>query len=230
MEIAEEFSDAGSPTGALGAVPINKRTADTTVIVQDQQTVVIGGLVREGQVTGITKIPVLGDIPVLGVLFRQQQKQTQKTNLLLIITPHIVREQNDLRRIFERKMQERQEFLDRYFVFAGDDWEPPKDYVRTNGLVEDIRQAHFEIEERIRLEEESAPGERKRHEPSDAIELPAVSSPSKGAAAPKAAPKPAPAPKKPAPRRPRRSRPRGSLDTPLEDNKMARSVVVERTE
>ncbi|RLB58555.1 MAG: type II secretion system protein GspD, partial [Deltaproteobacteria bacterium] len=83
MELSEEFSDAGSPTGALGAVPINKRTAETTVIVRDQQTVVIGGLVREGQINGSTKVPVLGDIPVLGFLFRQSTKQTQKTNLLL---------------------------------------------------------------------------------------------------------------------------------------------------
>jgi general secretion pathway protein D len=175
MEISEEFSDAGSPTGAIGAVPINKRTADTTVIVRDQQTVVIGGLVREGQVNGITKVPVLGDIPVLGALFRTTSKTTQKTNLLLVLTPHIVRDQSDLRRIFERKMQERQEFLDRYFIF--DDtmpWEPAADYARTNGMVEHIRQTQLAAAERDRLAAEIRPEGPKGHEPVQPVALPSV--------------------------------------------------------
>ncbi len=178
MEITEEFSDAGSPVGALGAVPINKRTADTTVIVRDQQTVVIGGLVREGQINGVTKVPVLGDIPVLGILFRTTKKQTQKTNLLLILTPHIVRNQDDLRRIFERKMQERQEFLDRYFVF--DDtlpWEPLPDYSRSNGLLEHIRQTQLSIEERALLAAKIRPSAPKSHEPVQPIALPSIASP-----------------------------------------------------
>jgi general secretion pathway protein D len=236
LEIEEEISERGASSGALGAVSITQRTASTTLVVDDQQTVVIGGLMRDAIVKSKDKIPVLGDLPVLGFLFRSSTTQTRKTNLLLVLTPYVIHDQSDLRRIFERKMQERQEFLDRYFVFAGDDWEPPKDYVRTNGLVEDIRQAHFEIEERLRLEAESAPKERRMHEPSEAIELPAVSTPggaapaSRPPAQPKAKPpsKPAPKPKPPA-RKPRRPR-RGSLDTPLENNKMARSVVVDRVE
>lgn len=197
MEIQEEFSDAGSPTGALGAVPINKRTANTTIIVEDQQTVVIGGLVRESQVNGETKIPVLGDIPVLGVLFRQSTKQTQKTNLLLILTPHIIRSQNDLRRIFERKMQERQEFLDRYFVFEESlPWEPAKDYSRTNGLLEHIRQTQLSLAERERLAESLQPLEEKVHEPVRPLQMPAMAQPkSSSTGAAKPAPKPAPRPR-----------------------------------
>ena len=64
----------------------------------------------------------------------------QKSNLILVLTPYIIREQSDLRTVFERKMQERQEFLDHYFVFSDQtEYEPPKDYSRTNGLLEDIR-------------------------------------------------------------------------------------------
>ncbi len=175
MEIKEEFSDAGSPTGALGAVPINKRTADTTIVVRDQQTVVIGGLVRESHVNGETKVPVLGDIPVLGVLFRQTKTTKQKTNLLLILTPHIVRTQDDLRRIFERKMQQRQEFLDRYFVFGQTTpWEPEQDFGRTNGLVEHIRQTQRKLEERARLAEEMKSKGEKTHEPTTPLPLPSM--------------------------------------------------------
>ena len=166
LELAEEISEAGAAQGSLGAVPINKRTANTTLIVRDRQTVVIGGLVREASTTSETKIPLLGDIPVLGFLFKQTAKTKQKTNLLLILTPYIIRDQEDLRAIFERKMQERQEIIDRYMVFGEGAWKPPQDFRRSNGLVEDIRQSLIAQEEKIRLDAESRPPTKKPHEPS----------------------------------------------------------------
>ena len=114
----------------------------TKLIVRDQQTVIIGGLMRSLVNHSETKIPILGDVPVLGALFRTTTDQVQKTNLILILTPFIIREQSDLRTVFERKMQERQEFLDRYFVFAGTDYQPPHDWSHSYGLVDDIRQAY----------------------------------------------------------------------------------------
>src|SRR5690606_15475764 len=159
LEIQQESSAPGAPTGNLGVVPITKRTAKTTVVVRDQQTVVIGGLMRDEYITSKDKVPILGDIPILGVLFRSTTTTKRKTNLLLVLTPHVIREQADLRRIFERKMQERQEFIDRYFIFATDSWDPYMDYSRTNGLVEDIRQAYFTIDDRQRLEDELRPRE-----------------------------------------------------------------------
>lgn len=170
LELEEEISNPGAPTGQLGAVPITKRTAKTTVVVDDQQTIVIGGLMRDDQTQNATKIPILGDLPVLGFLFRTNGEKLRKTNLLLILTPHVIRDQEDLRQVFERKMQERQQFLDRFFVFTSD-WEPPRDYSRTNGLLEEVRKAYFEIEERERLEEEGRPEEEKFHEPSSPLEL-----------------------------------------------------------
>lgn len=183
LELEEEISEAGAPIGNLGAVPINKRSAKTTLIVRDQQTVVIGGLVRDSVVNGETKVPILGDIPVLGVLFRQSQKKTSKSNLLLILTPYVIRDQDDLRAIFERKMQERQEFIDRYFVFdQSSAWEPPVDYGRSNGLVEDIRQSIMAEEEKERLEEEARPKKAFTHELGAPIALPSISSKSAGGA------------------------------------------------
>ena len=74
-------------------------------------------------------------------------------------------------------MQERQEYLDRYFVFSdSNQYEPPKDYTRTNGLVEDIRQGFLNVEERKRLEELTRPKELKRHEPGQPLEMPAPTS------------------------------------------------------
>jgi general secretion pathway protein D len=172
LEIDQESSAPGATSGTLGAVSITKRTAHTTVVVQDQQTVVIGGLMSDEYTTSRTKVPVLGDLPLLGALFRTSDVQKRKKNLLLVLTPHVIRDQEDLRKIFERKMQERQEFLDRYMVFSGTDWAPPHDWSRTSGLVEDVRKAFFEIAEQERLEAESRPRENPPREPSDPIELP----------------------------------------------------------
>jgi general secretion pathway protein D len=109
---------------------------------------------------------------VLGFLFRSTESSKRKTNLLLVLTPYVIRDQNDLRSVFERKMQERQEFLDRYFVFSDEkDYEPPKDYQRLNGLLEDIRQSYLTVDERRRLAESTRPKERKTHEASGPIEM-----------------------------------------------------------
>ncbi|MEO8797685.1 MAG: type II secretion system secretin GspD, partial [Polyangiaceae bacterium] len=173
LELAEEISEAQAPQGQLGVVPITKRTATTQLTVGDQQTVVIGGLMRNRVTHSTTKIPVLGDIPVLGALFRSSTNDMQKTNLILILTPYIIREQSDLRTIFERKMQERQEFLDRFFVFSEDqEYQPPKDYSRTNGLLEVIRQAYLDADEKKRLEELTGPKPMLGHDPTEPIDMP----------------------------------------------------------
>src|SRR5207302_326550 len=94
-------------------------------------------------------------------------------NLVLVMTPYIIRSQQDLRTVFERKMQERQEYLDRYFVFSdSSEYKPPKDWSRTNGLVEDIRQSYFQLEERKRLDEITKPRELKSPPPQPPLEMP----------------------------------------------------------
>lgn len=191
LEIEEEISEQGATAGDLGAVSITQRSARTTVVVDDQQTVVIGGLMRDTKLVTHEKIPVLGDLPVLGFLFRKSNTRTQKTNLLLILTPYVIQSQDDLRKVFTRKMRERQEFLDRYFVFNSD-WQPPRDYARTNGLVEEIRQAFSELAEERRLELEGLPSDQKTHQPTEPLDLPVDVSPGATPAAP-APGQPAPA-------------------------------------
>jgi len=68
----------------------------------------------------VSKVPVLGSIPILGWLFRSESTRKQKTNLLLFLTPYIIRDQSDVRRIFERKMAEREEFVRRFQGGEGD--------------------------------------------------------------------------------------------------------------
>jgi general secretion pathway protein D len=192
LEIAEEISDVTGqqPMGTLGAVPFAKRTATTQLVVKDQQTVVIGGLMRSYVAKQDTKIPLLGDIPLLGALFRSRSTSLQKTNLILVLTPYIIREQADLQTVFERKMQERQEFLDHYFVFSDQNtYEAPKDYSRMNGLVENIRQSYAEVEDQRRLEELQRPREIKTHQPGQPLELPGPLDPGNAPPSPTAPPR-----------------------------------------
>ena len=80
-------------TSSGNAVPsIDTRTITNTVFVNDGQTVVIGGILESEQVDSITKVPLLGDIPVLGHLFKTTSKRDNKDELLVFITPKILRE------------------------------------------------------------------------------------------------------------------------------------------
>ncbi|HVH42879.1 MAG TPA: type II secretion system secretin GspD [Labilithrix sp.] len=215
LDITEEISEVGANVGGTsGAFQIGKRTATTKLVVADQQTIVIGGLIRN--VVGRTeeKVPVLGDIPVLGALFRKRTNQNEKRNLILVLTPYIIRSQDDLRTVFERKMQERQEYLDRYFVFSdASEFKPPKDWSRTNGLVEDIRQAYAKLEERKRLDEIARPKTPKTHDPQQPLEMPQNVRPPGGATAP--APAPAPTPVTPQP---------GGVTPPINVNPAVRNI------
>jgi general secretion pathway protein D len=192
LEIEEEISERGpdGPQGALGAISITQSSARTTVMVDDRQTVVIGGLMRNVQATEQTKLPILGDLPVIGALFRNTRKLASKTNLLLILTPYVINSQEDLRRVFSRKMEERQQLLDRYFVFTSE-WEPPRDYSRSNGLVEEIRQALAAAHATSELELEQTRPEQKTHVPGEPLDLPV-----KIHAAPAGASPSAPAPRR----------------------------------
>jgi len=82
-----------------------KRTAKTTVVVKDNETIVIGGLVGDSTEEGIYKVPLLGDIPLLGWLFKTKSSSREKTTLYVFLTPHIVRTQQDARKIFDEKKE-----------------------------------------------------------------------------------------------------------------------------
>ncbi|WP_394835678.1 type II secretion system secretin GspD [Pendulispora rubella] len=173
LEIVEEISAGGDQMGGLGVIPITKRNAETTVVVRDQQTVVIGGLMRTEKTLKEDKIPLLGDIPLVGALFRKTVDVVKKTNLILVLTPYIIRDQDDLRAIYERKLQERQQFLDHHFIFdEKSDYQAPKDYSRTNGLVEFIRQSHLQVAEQKKRDALLEPKKLLTHEPGAPLEVP----------------------------------------------------------
>lgn len=149
-EVISDIQSAPSATDTFGTISYLERTALTTLTVKNGQTIVIGGLVRNRMSRQDKKVPLLGDIPLLGALFRTRSEQMEKSNLVLVLTPHIIRDEADMRRIFERKMQERQEMIDHDMVFRGVDWTPPKDWHLTRGLVAHIRASYVDLERRRR--------------------------------------------------------------------------------
>lgn len=82
-----------------------KRTAKTTVTIKDGQTVVIGGMIEENSSEGTYKVPLLGDIPLLGWLFKSRSKSADRTNLFVFITPRIIRTPEDAAGIHEDKKE-----------------------------------------------------------------------------------------------------------------------------
>jgi len=141
LEIDQEISDIASPNfGGLGP-SWAKRTIKTTVVVRDEQSVVIGGLMAERETYSESKIPLLGDVPILGYLFKYTQKSKSKTNLLILLTPYVVKDQMDIEQIVQRKVRERNEFLRSFSNLRRMNYTPHMDYRRKRGLVEEINRA-----------------------------------------------------------------------------------------
>lgn len=91
---------------ATGDTPTTfTRTANTTVVVHNEETVVIGGMIGQDTTTGEYKVPLLGDIPVLGWLFKSQGTTGEKTNLYIFITPHIVENPAELAELYHKKRE-----------------------------------------------------------------------------------------------------------------------------
>ncbi|HYA31279.1 MAG TPA: type II secretion system secretin GspD, partial [Thermodesulfovibrionales bacterium] len=109
LDIYEEISSVLSQSDALTisvGPTLTKRSTKTSVVVKDGQTVVIGGLMQEQDEDTVTKMPVLGDIPVLGWLFKQKNATKNKTNLLIFLTPTVVKGPERLAEMTTNKQRE----------------------------------------------------------------------------------------------------------------------------
>jgi general secretion pathway protein D len=108
MEIEQEVSDLTSSTVDIGnglTSPIFfKRNAKTVVTVKDDETVVLGGLITTRDEVREQKVPILGDIPILNLLFSNRSNESKRTELLVVLTPRVVRTPDDYR---ELSVQER---------------------------------------------------------------------------------------------------------------------------
>jgi len=104
MTVSQEVSDiagAGSGLNVPGIVSpsFTTRETETTVVVQSGETIVIGGIIQENKSTDLSGVPYLMDIPVLGQLFRNKSDQKRRTELIILITPYVVRDRQEARSV-----------------------------------------------------------------------------------------------------------------------------------
>lgn len=97
------------------AVSLITRNLQTSIVVEDKETAVLGGLMVDQEVERIKKVPVLGDIPILGWLFKGRDIEKTKRNLVLFITPNIIRNSQDFQDILTQKIDERISFIQKNF-------------------------------------------------------------------------------------------------------------------
>jgi len=102
QEISAVKEEPESIVTAVGPTT-TKRSTKTSIVVKDSQTVVIGGLMQERDEDIIVKTPLLGDIPILGWFFKNKTTSKQKTNLLVFLTPHVIKDSLKLSKITDEK-------------------------------------------------------------------------------------------------------------------------------
>jgi general secretion pathway protein D len=117
LEVNQEISDvvAASTLSAAGLIT-NKRSANTTVVVKDRQTMVIGGLIRDNVVSTTSKVPFLGDIPILGWFFKSKSSSVEKTNLMIFITPFIIKNEDEAGELTRHKNAVLEDFRKEYRI------------------------------------------------------------------------------------------------------------------
>lgn len=116
LQITLQMDDIGAVDAATGYPnPIYKRSADSIVSVHNGQTAVLGGITRDASKLSESKVPLLGDIPIIGWLFKSVSRIKEKANLTLFLTPHVIRDASDLSKIYSEKIRDRDEFLKFYY-------------------------------------------------------------------------------------------------------------------
>ncbi len=113
LDVYQEISDITQTAGLnpnIVGPSTTKRSASTTVVVRDKQTMVIGGLIRDNVTSSTSKVPLLGDIPILGWLFKFKTTKVEKVNLMIFITPYIIKNELDAQDITRKKGDAIEEF------------------------------------------------------------------------------------------------------------------------
>ncbi|RMG97990.1 MAG: type II secretion system protein GspD [Deltaproteobacteria bacterium] len=148
MDVEMEDQDIESIDQILGVTTSERRIELNQIVAHDDQPLVLGGLVRETERETTAQVPGLGSIPVLGWLFKRKRKEKVRTNLLMILVPHIITSPDDVRRIHARRTAERIEFLERT-SFKRREIATHVNYRNKRGLVASIEREAERMEEEL---------------------------------------------------------------------------------
>ncbi|HEX7673994.1 MAG TPA: type II secretion system secretin GspD [Bdellovibrio sp.] len=115
MEIKQQVSQlstASTPKAFQDSTqPIAKRSIKTMINVNNGDTAILGGLIKEDDTESVLKVPLLGDIPIIGWLFKSSTRVKNKTNMVVFLTPTIVRNSADSNQIISKKLDERLDYI-----------------------------------------------------------------------------------------------------------------------
>lgn len=107
LTIKQEVSSiAGAVTALSNDFVTNKREIETTVLANDSDVIVLGGLITDDEQVNISKIPLLGDAPVIGNLFRNKSKSRVRTNLMVFLRPTIIRDSKDMKPLTQQRLEQ----------------------------------------------------------------------------------------------------------------------------
>ncbi len=116
MEITQKVDNVIKSTNVPSALQstnlaVRKREITTSITLKDRETAVLGGLVKESNSKTNAKIPLLGDLPLIGWLFKNSKIDRKKSNLIVFITPHIIHSAEEHKDILSSKLEERMKFI-----------------------------------------------------------------------------------------------------------------------
>ena len=139
MEITQKIDNVIKSTNVPSALQstnlaVRKRKITTSITLKDRETAVLGGLVKETNSKTNAKIPLLGDLPLIGWLFKNSKIDRKKSNLIVFITPHIIHSAEEHKDILSSKLEERMKFI-RNFTGNEDPYkELTQEMLRNSGL------------------------------------------------------------------------------------------------
>jgi general secretion pathway protein D len=139
LEIYQEISSVDGGTAAEGGLITSKRSIKTVVLANDGGMIVLGGLMRDETRVGVQRVPCLGSIPILGEAFKFTENKLTKTNLMVFLRPHIIKDENDIRSVTNQKYSSMQELYEQpilggTILFPLDANKMPEDLAPKQGL------------------------------------------------------------------------------------------------
>ena len=158
MEIEQKVSDLG------GQVSVGKdetrpsfdtKSVKTVVVSRDQQTLVIGGLISSKTEIVESGVPILSQIPLLGLLFKKKEKRVSKRNLVLILTPYVINNDGDYQKLLHRKMREREEFSR---MMLGRKATPHNPYISYDEKLGPLQKTMQQLHQELQKVENGGPG------------------------------------------------------------------------
>ncbi len=158
LEVEQEVNELGQQIKILNQdqYRIRTKSAKTTLVLKDQQTGVIGGLIHHRSSTFDDKVPFLGDIPILGWLFKKRTVDKDARSLALVLTVYIIKNEDDYRKIVERKLKEREEFARLYYGGKIKNYNPHIDYSKKTGPMSSLL---LSVDHEMHKSENGGPGD-----------------------------------------------------------------------